>query len=243
MKFSIVTLFPGFFASPLGEGLLGKAIEAGLVEIETVDLRRFGEGKHKSTDDYPFGGGAGMVMKAAPVVSAIEEAREKEPGTRVVLMTPQGRPLTTKVAKDLAGQESVTLVCGRYEGFDERIREFADDEISVGDFVLMGGETASLAVVEASVRFVPGVLGDMASTEEESMSEGLLEYPHYTRPRSFRGMEVPEVLLGGNHAEIEKWRREQAIERTALKRPDLLDDADLTEEEAARARSMVKGGA
>lgn len=240
MRFTVVTLFPGFFEGPLKVGILGRAVEAGRVSVETLDLRPFGEGRHRVTDDYPFGGGAGMVMKPGPVVDAIEAARAASPGARVALLTPQGRLFRQPVARELAGRDLV-LVCGRYEGFDERVRAYCDDELSVGDVVLMGGEAAALVVVEAVARLLPGVLGDAESSVEESLSDGLLEYPQYTRPREFRGAEVPEVLLNGHHAEIAAWRRKQALLRTALRRPDLLEAAPVAEEERAWARRAARG--
>ncbi|MEE9613503.1 MAG: tRNA (guanosine(37)-N1)-methyltransferase TrmD [Thermodesulfobacteriota bacterium] len=244
MKFDILTLFPGFFDSPLGESVTGKAIERGLIEVRTHNIRDFATDKHKTTDDTPYGGGAGMVMKPGPVVSAIESLSEgagagggegakggKARAAIVILTTPQGVPFDNKRAKELSGAERLIIVCGRYEGVDERIREFADLEISIGDYVLTGGEIAALAIVDAVSRFVPGVLGDDTSAETDSFSEGLLEYPQYTRPEEFRGRKVPPVLLSGNHGEIEKWRRKEAVKRTAGVRPDLLDKAELTEEE------------
>jgi len=234
LKVAVITLFPEFFRSPLATGILGRARETGQLVTELVDLRRFGEGRHQITDDYPFGGGAGMVLKPGPVVAAIESVRAAVPGCRVVLLTPQGRLFRQPVARELAAvgvAGGLALVCGRYEGYDERIRSWCDDELSLGDFVLMGGECAALAILEATARLVPGVLGDHASTQEESLSEGLLEYPQYTRPREFRGAAVPEVLLGGHHAEIAQWRRAQSLLRTARRRPELLADADLTPDE------------
>ncbi len=245
MRFVVVTLFPEFFRGPLEAGILGRAREEGTVSVEVVDLRPFGEGRHRITDDYPFGGGAGMVLKPGPVVAAIEAVREANPGCRVALLTPQGRPLGQETAREWAGVDCLALICGRYEGFDERIRGFCDAEVSVGDFVLMGGEVGALAVIEATARFVPGVLGAAESSEEESLSGGLLEYPQYTRPRSFRGLEVPEVLLGGHHGEIAAWRRQQSVVRTARRRPDLLERAGLTPEERALAegaRASAKHG-
>lgn len=234
MKFIVVTLFPEYFESPLRVGLLGKAIEAGTVKVELVDLRAFGEGRHRITDDYPFGGGAGMVMKPGPVVEAIESVREREPECRVLLLTPQGQPFRQPVAQEFAASgATLAIVCGRYEGFDERIRAYCDGELSVGDYVLMGGEAAALAVVDATARLEPGVLGAAESSEEESLSQDLLEYPQYTRPREFRGEAVPKVLVSGNHAEIRQWRRKQAILRTARRRPDLLRTAQLSTEERA----------
>jgi tRNA (guanine37-N1)-methyltransferase len=244
VRVQVVTLFPDYFSGPLTQGLLGKAAEGGLVDVRVTDLRTFGEGRHRTTDDYPFGGGAGMVMKAGPVVRAIETVRAADPETRVVLLTPQGRPFRQETARRWARLASVTFVCGRYEGFDERIRSFADEEASLGDFVLMGGEVAALAMIEAAARLVPGVLGSEDSAVEESHGGGLLEYPQYTRPRLFRGLAVPEPLLNGNHAEIERWRRRESVLRTAERRPDLLEGIELTSEErrmaedAARRRGM-----
>lgn len=237
--FSIVTLFPRFFVSPLESGVLGRAIGAGLVAAEIVNLRDFGEGRHKVTDDYPFGGGAGMVMKPGPVVSAIEVVRRDLPRCRVVLLTPQGRllrqPLVAELAEDIRDRP-LAMVCGRYEGFDERIRAYCDDEISVGDVVIMGGEAAALIVMEAVARLLPCVLGAPESAVDESLSNGLLEYPQFTRPRHFRGAAVPEVLVSGNHAEVAVWRRKQSLIRTARQRPDLLAAAPISDEEREWAR-------
>ncbi len=228
MRFRFITLFPALIEQAAAEGILGRAQQDGQVEVSTIDLREFGEGRHKTVDDTPYGGGSGMVMKAGPAVKAIELARELDPETRVVMLTPQGARFAQPVAQRYSGLESITFLCGRYEGFDERIRDYVDEEVSLGDFVLMGGEVAALAMLEATARLVPGVLGDHASTVEESMSEGLLEYPQYTRPREFRGSAVPEVLLGGNHAEIAAWRRAQALKRTRQRRPDLIAGAERT---------------
>ncbi len=236
MRISVVTLFPEYFRGPLETGILGRAADQGLVAVDLVDLRPFGEGRHQVTDDYPFGGGAGMVMKPGPVVDAIDRVRAGRPGVRVALLSPQGRRFDQAVAREYAALDAFALVCGRYEGFDERVRAFVDDELSVGDFVLMGGEAAALAVIEATARLVPGVLGDARSPAEESHADGLLEYPQYTRPREFRGLAVPEVLLSGHHGRIAEWRREQAVIRTARRRPDLLERADLTGAERALAR-------
>lgn len=244
-EFAILTLFPGFFEGPLRTGILGRALETGLISAEILDLRPFGEGRHRITDDYPFGGGAGMVMKAGPVVAGIEAARDARPNSRVILLTPQGRLFRQPVARELADEVQRTplvLVCGRYEGFDERIRAYCDDEISVGDVVLMGGEVAALLVVEAVARLLPGVLGASESPVEESLSEGLLEYPQYTRPRDFRGARVPDVLLNGNHAAVRAWRRRQSLLRTASRRPDLFESAPLTEEERQWARVAAQEG-
>jgi tRNA (guanine37-N1)-methyltransferase len=222
VKITVITLFPEYFDGPSRAGILGRAVESGLIKLDCVDLREFGEGRHRMVDDTPYGGGAGMVMKAGPVVEAIETVRSADPEAWVVLLTPQGRRFEQPVAKELSLRSSVAFVCGRYEGFDERIRAHVDEELSLGDFVLMGGEAAALAMIEGATRLIPGVLGDIESTTEESMADGLLEYPHYTRPRDFRGQAVPEVLLGGNHAEITRWRREMALARTKERRPDLL---------------------
>ncbi len=241
MKVTVVTLLPGFFRGPLEAGILGRAAEAGLLSFEVVDLRAYGEGRHRITDDTPYGGGAGMVMKPGPVVAAVEAVRAAGPRCRVVLLTPQGRLLTQEVARELAGEAHLALVCGRYEGFDERIRGYCDDQVSVGDFVLMGGEAAALCVIEAATRLLPGVLGDDHSSVEESLAGGLLEYPQYTRPREFRGEGVPEVLLGGNHGAIAAWRRQQAVVRTARRRPDLLVRATLTPAERALVGKATGG--
>ncbi|HEX4439859.1 MAG TPA: tRNA (guanosine(37)-N1)-methyltransferase TrmD [Thermoanaerobaculia bacterium] len=226
MHIEILTIFPGYFDSPLAESLLGKAIAAGRLRIDVVDLRDFALDRHRKVDDEPYGGGAGMVMMA-PVLAAAIEARRDAPGlprARTVLMTPDGRPFDHASAVALSGRERLLLVCGRYEGIDERVRQLGlyDEEISLGDFVLPGGESAALAVTEAVTRLVPGVVGAAESLENESFLRERLDYPHYTRPREFRGLAVPEVLVGGDHARIERWRRARSLERTREKRPDLL---------------------
>ncbi len=221
LKIEILTLFPGMVRPSLGESILGKARERGLVEIEVTDIRSFAIGPHRVTDDAPYGGGAGMVLKPEPLVAAIEAARARLPGALVLLLSPQGRRFQQSVADELAASGSFILVCGRYEGVDERVVEFVDGELSLGDFILSGGEIAALAVVDAVARLWPGVLGNDASAQEESFAEGLLEHPQYTRPPEFRGRRVPAVLLSGDHAAIARWRREQALERTAHRRPDL----------------------
>jgi len=241
VRIAVVTLFPEYFRGPLEAGILGRAQGEGKIAVETVDLRPYGEGRHRITDDYPFGGGAGMVMKPGPVVDAVEAVRNASPGCRVVLLTPQGRPFCQSTAREFSALGQLALVCGRYEGFDERIRAFCDDEVSVGDFVLMGGEAAALAVIEATVRLIPGVLGAVESAIEESLAQGLLEYPQYTRPRSFRGLEVPEVLLGGNHGEIAAWRRREAVIRTARRRPELLNSVELSPGERVLVREVMAG--
>ncbi|MBX3247401.1 MAG: tRNA (guanosine(37)-N1)-methyltransferase TrmD [Myxococcales bacterium] len=222
IRFEIVTLFPEIVAA-LRVGLLGKAIDAGVVEIEAINPRELATDKHRSTDDAPYGGGSGMVMMPGPIVGALErldEARHGRP-TRRVLLTPQGAVFDQRVAERFASLSCVTFVCGRYEGFDERIRGFVDEEISLGDFVLLGGEIAALTMIEASARLVPGVLGNEGSAVEESHQSGLLEYPQYTRPAEFRGLRVPGILSSGNHAAIARWRRKEALRRTRARRPDL----------------------
>jgi tRNA (guanine37-N1)-methyltransferase len=221
LSVEVLTLFPRMVEAPLEESILGKARAAGLVRVTVTDIRDFAEGKHRVTDDVPYGGGAGMVMKPEPLVKAIEKARERNPKARTILMSPQGRKLDQKAVQDLP--DDLILVCGRYEGVDERVMEWIDDEISLGDFVLTGGELAALAIVDARARLVPGVLGNDQSTKSESFGgEGLLEGPQYTRPPEFRGRKVPEILLSGDHARIAAWRREQALQRTRQRRPDLL---------------------
>lgn len=222
MRFRVLTLFPEIVRGAVAGGILGRGVGEGLISVAASDIRDFGEGRHRVVDDTPYGGGAGMVMKAPVVVAAIEAERAADPETRVVLMTPQGGRFCQEVAERYAALPSLTLVCGRYEGFDERVLPFVDEELSLGDFVMMGGEVAALAVIETVARLVPGVLGDPDSAKDDSHAGGLLEYPQYTRPREFRGMEVPEVLLSGNHAEIGRWRREKALEKTGERRPDLV---------------------
>ena len=227
--FDVLTIFPEFFRSPLEETILKRAREKGLLEVRTRDIRSYASDKHSKTDDVPFGGGAGMVMKAEPVVAAIEAARAEGAG-RVILLDPQGARFDQAAARRLAGSTGpVALVCGRYEGFDERIRAFADEELSVGDVVLSGGEPAALLVIDAVARLLPGVLGNEASPQHESFTVGLLEGPSYTRPRDFRGEVVPEVLTSGDHEAIRRFRRREALRRTLERRPDLLEGAPLDE--------------
>ena len=226
MRIDILTLFPEMFDGPLGMSIIQRAREAGVVEIVVTNLRDFATDAYRKVDDAPFGGGPGMVMMCQPLFDAVEhlQGEADRPG-RVILMSPQGRPFAQPTARELAGLDRIILVAGRYEGFDERVRQgLADDEISLGDFVLSGGEIPAMAVTDAVVRLLPGALGSEASLDEESFAGGLLEYPQYTRPRSFRGMDVPDVLLSGNHAHIEAWRAEQAALRTQQRRPDLWAD-------------------
>ncbi len=234
MRFDILTLFPGFFTSPLEQSILGKAITKGLLKVNTVNIRDFALDRHRTTDDYPYGGGHGMVMKVEPVVRALESLRDPGgPRPKVVLMTPQGKPFSHRMAEELAAFGHLAIICGRYEGVDERIREYADIELSVGDYILTGGETAALVVIDAVGRLKPGVLGEDASAKNDSFSNWLLEYPQYTRPEEYEGLKVPEVLVSGNHGEIEKWRKAQSLIRTYDRRPDLLENAGLTDAEAA----------
>jgi tRNA (guanine37-N1)-methyltransferase len=228
----ILTLFPSMFDGPLTESILKRAQEKGLVTITLHPIRDYATDKHRTVDDTPYGGGGGMVMMPGPLVAAVEDVRGSDTQTPVILLTPQGRVFTQKVAQELAGHERLILVCGRYEGFDERIRQsVVTDEISIGDFVLTGGELAAMVIVDAVVRLIPGVLGAMWGAEEDSHAMGLLEYPHYTRPPVFRAMAVPDVLIGGDHEAVETWRRREAIRRTWQRRPDLLLSAALSHDE------------
>ena len=223
LSVEVLTLFPRMIAAPLEESILGKAREKGLLRVQVTDIREFADGKHRVTDDVPYGGGAGMVMKPEPLVGAIEAARQRGPGARVVLLSPQGPRFNQGKAQELASHGALILVCGRYEGVDERVLRWVDEELSLGDFVLTGGEIAALAVIDAIARLVPGVLGNELSAQSESFSgEGLLEGPQYTRPPEFRGLRVPEVLLSGDHEKIARWREDQAVARTRERRPDLL---------------------
>lgn len=223
LRFDVLTIFPSFFAEPLRLGVLGRARERGLLEVVARDLRDYAEDNYRSVDDYPFGGGVGMVMKPEPFFRAVEHVEQEAGRGHRVYLTPQGRPLTHAVCERLAAQSHILLLCGRYKGIDERVREaLVEEEISLGDFVLSGGEIAALALIDATARLLPGALGDEDSAATDSFATGLLDHPHYTRPREYRGMAVPEVLLSGNHAAIEKWRREQALARTRRTRPDLL---------------------
>ena len=223
LSVEVLTLFPRMIAAPLEESILGKARASGLLRVQVTDIREFAEGKHRVTDDVPYGGGAGMVMMPEPLVAAIEAAKEREPAARVVLMSPQGRRFDHARAQELSLRERLILVCGRYEGVDERVLEWIDEELSLGDFVMTGGEFAALSVIDAVARLLPGVLGNAESAVSESFAgEGLLEGPQYTRPPDVRGRKVPEVLLSGDHARIAAWRREQALLRTRERRPDLL---------------------
>jgi len=221
LNFTVITLFPPMFESPLGHSILKKAQEKGLVKFNFIDPRDHTTDRHRMTDDYPYGGGQGMVMKPEPLVAAIEKARRGAPGARVILLTPQGKVFDQELAQRLATEPEIVLICGRYEGIDERVKAFVDEEISVGDYTLSGGEPGATIIIDAVTRLVPGVLGNENSTLDESFSDGLLEYPQYTRPEEFRGLKVPEVLLSGDHERIRQWRRQQSRVLTRERRPDL----------------------
>ena len=233
MRFTIVTLFPEFFNSPLEVGLLGKAIARELLSVERIQLRDYTSDRHRTVDDTPYGGGPGMVMMVEPLVAALEPLRNARPESRNVLLSPRGRSFSQSVAREWVDHGDMTLICGRYEGIDERLVEggFVDEEASLGDFVLNGGEAAALAMVEACSRLLPGAMGNLESVPNDSFYRGMLDHPHYTRPREFRGMEVPPVLLGGNHAQIDRWRRGEALKLMKLRRPDLLEELELTRED------------
>lgn len=232
MKFQILTLFPAMFQGPLTESILRRGVESGAIGVELHNIRDFALDRHRTVDDAPYGGGAGMVMKVEPLSACIEAVKAKAPHARVILTSPRGESFTQAVAAELAAEEGLIILCGRYEGIDERVRElYVDRELSIGDYVLTGGELAAMVIVDAVSRLVPGVLGSEESALDESFSDGLLEYPQYTRPPEFRGLAVPPVLLSGNHREIDRWRRQQALLHTKQHRPDLLAEATLTRED------------
>lgn len=242
MVIDILTLFPELFAGPFDSSILKRARERGLIDINLVNIRDFSANKHRTVDDTPYGGGAGMVICPEPVFGAVEHIAAMRGGApgRVLLMCPQGRLFNHELAVDLAREEHLVLICGHYEGIDERVREnLVTDEISVGDYVLTGGELPAMIVVDVVARLIPGVLGGEASAAEESFSDGLLEYPHYTRPREYRNLAVPEVLLSGHHEKIRRWRRRQSLLRTLASRPDLLQQAALTDEDKEILNSII----
>jgi len=231
MRCDVLTIFPDIIKAYLNESILRRAQEKGLLDVRVYNLRDFASGRHRKVDDYPFGGGAGMVLKPEPIFEAVESLKGDGEERRVVLLSPQGRVFTQSIAEEFSksGQRFI-FICGRYEGIDERVRlALIDEEISIGDYVITGGELATLIIIDAATRLIPGALGDERSAEEESFTSQLLEYPHYTRPRDFRGMKVPEVLLSGNHKEIWLWRRREALRRTLRMRPDLLERIELSE--------------
>jgi len=232
MRIDIVTIFPEFFASPLEESIVRRGRDRGLLDIRVHDLRGWTTDRHRVTDDAPYGGGAGMVMKPEPMFAAVEALKAEHPAATTVLLTPQGRVWNQALVREFGARPGFILLCGRYEGVDERVREaLVDEEISIGDYVLTGGETAAMVLVETLARQVPGVVGQAESVARDSFFAGLLDYPHYTRPADFRGRAVPEVLLSGDHALIERWRRREALRQTLRKRPDLLAAADLSPED------------
>jgi tRNA (guanine37-N1)-methyltransferase len=230
MRIDVLTLFPEMFSGVLGSSILGKAAEKGIVEYHVTNFRAYSESKHGTVDDTPYGGGGGMVLKPEPLFRAVEAIpAEKKP--RVILMCPQGRRYNQKMAEELAKEEHLVIICGHYEGYDERIRQYlATDEISIGDYVLTGGELAAMVVIDSVVRLQPGALGNEISAVTDSYSTGLLEHPHYTRPAEFRGWKVPEILLSGHHANIERWRLKESLRRTLERRPELLAEMELTDE-------------
>jgi len=239
MQIDLLTLFPEFFASPFSQSMLHRAQVQGAVTYTVINLRDFTTDRHQVTDDRPFGGGPGMVMKIEPLVAAIRQAKAEDPETRVILLGPGGAAFDQAKARELAGRSHLLLICGHYEGVDERIHFYIDEELSIGDYILTGGEIPALIVADAVTRLLPGVLGGEGATEEESFQDGLLEYPHYTRPRIFEGHEVPQVLLEGDHQRIARWRRGQALARTVTRRPDLLARAHLSKEDREFIKSLA----
>lgn len=240
MQIDFLTLFPEFYPSPLSQSMLQRAQLKGAVTFRVINLRDFAEDRHQVTDDRPFGGGPGMVLKIEPLVKAIREARREDAGVRIILMSPQGPAFSQAKARELAQYQHLLLLCGHYEGVDDRVRFYIDEELSIGDYILTGGEIPALAVADAVTRLLPGVLGGEDAAAEESFQTGLLEYPHYTRPRVFEGQEVPPVLLEGDHRRIAQWRRQEALRRTATLRPDLLAQAVLTEEDRKFLQTLAE---
>ena len=241
MRFETLSVFPEVFAPYLDASIMGRAQRAGILDFAAHDLRDWTHDRHRTVDDAPFGGGQGMLMKPAPIFEAVEALSAEGPRPHVVFFSPCGRRYDQSCAEALSHEERVLLVCGRYEGMDERAYKLADDVFSLGDYVLTGGELPAMVVIDSVVRLLPGALGDAMSAKDESFSDGLLEYAQYTRPASYRGMDVPEVLLGGDHAKVDAWRRRSAVERTARWRPDLIEGADLTPDELALARTVMGG--
>ena len=239
MRIDVVTLFPELLSGPLGTSIVGRAVDAGLVQFGVHDLREHGIGRHRSVDDYPYGGGAGMVMRPEPLFAAVEPLRDA--GAHVVLLDPAGERLSDALARELAAAAHLALVCGRYEGVDERVRTLVDREVTIGDYVLTGGELPALVLIDAVVRLVPGVI-QAASHEGDSFASGLLEHPQYTRPEEFRGMPVPPILLSGHHGAVDRWRRREALARTLRRRPDLLASAPLTDADRAILDELRRDG-
>lgn len=233
MKIDILTLFPEMFTGVFGSSILKKAQEKQAVSLGVINFRDYSNDKHNNVDDYPYGGGAGMVLAPQPILDAVESLSQSSKKPRIILMCPQGERFTQEKAEELAREEHLIFICGHYEGYDERIRMKVTDEISIGDFVLTGGELAAMTVTDSVIRLLPEVLGNEQSSVQDSFSTGLLEHPHYTRPAEFRGLRVPDVLLSGNHQKIEQWRHKESLRRTYLRRPDLLEKRELTAEERA----------
>ena len=242
MRFHVLTIFPGMFVSPFAEGIIGRAQKQGLIEISVHDIREKAQDRHRTVDDYPFGGGPGMVMKPGPLFEAVEAVRASgslDQDAPVVLLSPQGRTLSQSVVEELAGHQDLLLICGRYEGVDERVRlHLATDEISIGDYVLGGGELAAMVIIDAVSRLVEGVVGSVESTRGDSFTTGLIQHPQYTRPAEFRDWAVPEVLLSGDHGQIARWRRQESLRKTFLRRPDLLESAQLSDEDLGFIESL-----
>ena len=242
MRFHVLTIFPSMFDGPLSESIITRALERGLVEVNLHDIRDYTTDRHRSVDDYPYGGGYGMVMKPEPIFDAVRSIKsdnDLSDETPVILLTPQGIPLTQPVVERIATQDNMVIICGRYEGVDERVTQnLATCEISIGDYVLSGGELAAMVLIDAVTRLVPGVVGSIESTQDDTFSTGLIQFPQYTRPAVYDGNEVPQVLLSGNHGEIERWRRRESLRRTLLRRPDLLENANLTDEEQEFVRTL-----
>jgi len=240
-RFNVLTIFPEMFGSFLSASILGRAREQGLLDVRLTDIRHYSASKHHNTDDYPFGGGAGMVMMAQPIMDAMADVMKQHPGAKRIYMGPRGRRLTTSLARELAQEKELILLCGHYEGVDQRALDTCvDEEISIGDYILTGGEPAAMVLIDCVSRFIPGVLGCDESPEEESFSDGLLEYPQYTRPREVNGMEVPPILLNGDHAKIRAWRRRESLAATLKSRPDLLDSAPLNDSDRRLLETIRK---
>jgi tRNA (guanine37-N1)-methyltransferase len=243
IRFDILSIFPEMFASPFDSSIIKKALEKGLIEVHLHNIRDYAPDKHRVTDDAPYGGGGGMVMKVEPVDRALASLMPAGDNVLVVLLTPQGEKFNQKIAEEISSYSRIVLICGHYEGVDERVRQYlVDREVSLGDFVMTGGELSAMVVIDTVSRLIPGVLGNYESASSDSFSTGLLEHPHYTRPADYRGWRVPEVLLSGNHREIQEWRRRESLRRTLIRRPDLLEKANLTEEDKKILEQIKKRG-